>query len=114
MQQALIIAWGIDIHNSPKQQVSNARTCIERLANDPRVRAIYGSTGQSTGCVVLSETQNLQEAQRLASLIQVSGLPNCQVIPLLDGQQLVAGLQEAEKLTGAVPEAFKSALAGEP
>ena len=75
MQQALILAWGIEIPNSPKQQVSNARACIERLASDPRVRAIYGTTGQSTGCAVLCETQNLQEAQRLASLIQVSGLP---------------------------------------
>ena len=101
MSQSLIVAWGLEIPHSTRQQISNARACIEQLSRDPRIKTVYGATGQSTGCVVLVDVPNQQEVLRLVSLMQVSGLPNTQVIPLIGEQQLKIGLEEAEKISGS-------------
>ncbi len=38
MSQSIIVAWGLEIPHSTKQQISNARACIEQLSRDPRVQ----------------------------------------------------------------------------
>ena len=101
MSQAIIVGWGLELPQSTKQQIANARACIDQLSRDPRVKTVYGASGHSIGCVVLVDVPVQQEVSRLVSFMQVSGLPNTQVIPLIDEQQLIIGLEEAEKLSSS-------------
>lgn len=94
--QVMVIAEGVDLYTTPKAQISAVRACIEQLSKDPRVRNIWGFTGQSVGCCVIAEVPNAHEAQRLAAFLQVSGLPNAQVYPLVGGEQFHWGLEETE------------------
>jgi len=96
--QVLIVAEGLDIPTTPKTQMASVRACIEQLWKDPRVRNIWGFTGQSIGCCIVGEVANYHEAERLAAFLQVSGLPNTQVYPLVAGDQLQVGLEEAEAI----------------
>ena len=115
MSLSIIIAWGLEVPHTTRQQLSNTRACIEQLSKDPRVRSIYGAAGQSTGVVVMADVHSEQDSMRLASLMQVWGLPHTQVIPLIEEQQLRSGLEEAEKVNGngSAREAF-STLVGVP
>ena len=105
MQQALLITRSIEIAQASKTQVSSMRSCIEHLARDPRVKTIYGISGNSTGWAALCEFPNGQEADRLKALAQVYGQTNVEVIPLLPPEQLRAGLEEAERVAAAQPQA---------
>ena len=112
MQQALLITRSIEIAQASKAQVSSMRSCIENLARDPRVKTIYGISGNSTGWAALCEFPNGQEADRLAALAQVYGQTNVEVIPLLPPEQLRTGLEEAERIAGAQPQSFITPGAG--
>lgn len=70
------------------------------------VKEVYGISG-STGCTVRCEVPNLQEADRLVGLIQVSGLPNVEMITLIPAEQWVVGLEEFEKQAAAVPASLE-------
>ncbi len=107
-QQVLIVARGLDIPQAPKSQVAAMRSCVEQLARDPRVKIIYGTTGQSTGLCALVEVTSGLEAERLAAIAQVCGLTNVEIIPLVPPEQLRLGLQEAERVAEAVAVAQQS------
>lgn len=115
MQRSLILAWGIELPELSKQQISKARNCLQQLSSDPRVRTVYGGNGngRGTGLVVMTETQYPQESQQMANLLQVSGFSNVETIRLVEGQAFMAGLQEAEKIAGLAPEPKKSGVGGE-
>ena len=49
----------------------------------------------------------------MANLLQVSGFSNFETIHLVEGQAFMAGLQEAEKIAGLIPEPVTSGLGGE-
>ena len=104
MQQALLLTRSIEIAQASKAQVSSMRSCIEHLSKDPRVKAIYGVSGNSTGWAALCEFPNGQEADRLAALAQVYGQTNVEVIPLLPPEQLRTGLEEAERVASEHPQ----------
>ena len=108
MQQALLLTRSIEIAQASKTQVSSMRNCIEHLSRDPRVKTIYGISGNSTGWAALCEFpvgNGSHEAERLAALAQVYGQTNVEVIPLLPPEQLRAGLEEAERVASAGTQA---------
>ncbi len=115
MQRSLILAWGIELPELSKQQISKARNCLQHLSSDPRVRTVYGGNGngRGTGLVVMTETRYPQESQQVANLLQVSGFSNVETIHLVEGQAFMAGLQEAEKIAGLIPEPIKAGVGGE-
>jgi hypothetical protein len=98
MQQVLIIARGFDLTKASRPQVASMRSCVERLAQDPRVKSIHGYTGHSTGIAILTEVHNWQEADRIASLTRVYGLTDIEVFPLVSNDHLRTGLEEAERI----------------
>ena len=105
--QVLIIAKGLEPSQLSRAQIANIRQCEQQLVKDPREKEVYGITGQSTGCTVRCEVPNLQEADRLAGLVQVSGLPDVEMITLIPAQQWGVGLEELEKQAPAVPTTFE-------
>lgn len=111
MQQVLILARGFEIPQATRMQVSTMRTCVEQLERDPRVKAIYGISGHSIGCAVLCEVSTWQDADRVAAILQVSGLPNVEFVNLLPGEQLKVGLEEAERFATISPYRQTSAPA---
>lgn len=116
MQRSLILAWGIDIPPTSKQQIASTRAFIQHVAGDPRVKKIYGACPESngngytqrTGLVLVCESQHPQEIEQLANLLQVSGFPSTNIIHLVDGEKLMAGLQEAERFAGIAPELVRT------
>ena len=102
-QQVLIIAQGLEIPQASKAHIASMRACVEQFVRDPRVKAVYGVTRQSTGIALLCQVPNWEEADRLAAVAQVCGLTNIEMIPLVPAEQLRAGLQEVERTAEAVP-----------
>lgn len=108
MQQALIVARGIEVPLASKTQVKGMRAAVENLERDPRVKTVYGFTGHSTGLAILSEVPNWKEAERIASLARVYGLTDVEIFPLLPTEQLRTGLEEAEKIAIPFPQELVS------
>ncbi len=106
MQQILLLTRSLEIAHSSKTQLGNMRSCVEQLSKDPRVKAIYGVTGQDTGWAALCEVPNREEANRLASLAEVYGQSNVEIVSLMSSQHLLAGLEEAERIAPEAPQAF--------
>lgn len=52
------------------------------------------------------EVKDLREAEGIAGLAQLTGLPNTEIVPLMSAEQFKAGLEEAEKIAGLMPEAI--------
>jgi hypothetical protein len=102
-QQILILAEAFDALHASKPQLSNVRTFIDQISRDPRVKSIYGTNGQGTGCALWCDVPNYQEADRIAALAQVYGLANVQIIHLVPTEQLRVGLQEAERFAPQQP-----------
>ena len=47
---------------------------IQHLASDPRVKVVYGGTGEKArGLVVLTETEYPQESEQLSNMLRVAG-----------------------------------------
>ncbi|MBI4310501.1 MAG: hypothetical protein HY681_01860 [Chloroflexi bacterium] len=104
MQQWLIEGRGPDLSQATPQQLANISLCIQQLARDPRAKAVYGTTGHSTGCCVIAEVASKEEVQRIVGFMQISGLSQCEVTPLVNASQFRAGLQEAQKAVGTKQE----------
>ena len=110
MQQILLLTRSIEIAHSSKTQVGNMRSCVEQLSKDPRVKAIYGVTGQDTGWAALCEVPNREEANRLAALAEVYGQTNVEIVALMPSEHLLAGLEEAERIAPDAPHAFSGSF----
>ena len=110
MQYALLVSRGIDISRASPKQVSNLRACVEQLAKDPRVTTIYGVTNQSTGWAAWCEVSDRQEVERLAAMAELCGQTEVEIIQLTPSERLRAGLEEIEKASGVVPQAFSHAF----
>ena len=115
MQRSLILAWGVEIRPTSREQVSTALGTIQHLASDPRVKVVYGGTGeQARGLVVLTETEYPQECEQVANMLRVAGFNNVQVIQLIEKEQFVSGLREAAKRSGIVHEELEAILREQP
>ena len=114
MQQILLLTRSIEIAHSSKTQVGNMRSCVEQLSKDPRVKAIYGVTGQDTGWAALCEVPNREEASRLAALAEVYGQSNVEIVALMPSEHLLAGLEEAERIAPDTPQAFSPSFQEQP
>lgn len=104
MPQTLLLARSLNIARASRAQVGNMRNCIEQLARDPRVKSIYGIAGEETGFAALCESPDRRDAERLAALAQVHGQAEVEVIPLLSGEQVLTGLEEAQRVAPAAPQ----------
>lgn len=115
MQRALILAWGIEIRPTSREQVSTALGTIQHLASDPRVKVVYGATGEKArGLVVLTETEYPQESEQLSNMLRVAGFTNVQVIQLVEKEQFMSGLREVAKRSGIIHEELEAILSEQP
>ena len=105
MPKSFVLAWGIDIASPTREHIANARSMIQRIKADPRVNAVYGATGHSTGIVLDVETEH---AQRVANLLKVAGMPKVQVIQVVPEHEFMEGLEEAERIAGTISAAFRN------
>lgn len=110
MQQILLLTRSLEIAQSSKKQVGNMRSCVQLLAKDPRVKSIYGITGQETGWAALCEVPNREEANRIAALAEVYGQSNVEIVALTPFEHLLTGLEEAERIAPDAPQGFSASF----
>ena len=115
MQRSLILAWGIEIRPTSREQVATALGTIQHLASDPRVKVVYGGTGEKArGLVVLTETEYPQESEQISNMMRVAGFNNVQVIQLVEKEQFMSGLREVAKRSGIIHEELEAILSEQP
>ena len=115
MQKSLILAWGIEIRPTSREQVSTALGTIQTLASDPRVKAVYGGTGEKArGLVVITEAEYTQESEQISNMLRVAGFNNVQLVQLVEKEQFISGLREGAKRAGIIHEELEAILSQQP
>jgi len=77
---------------------ASLKAALEQIGKDPRVTASWALAGESSGCCLLVEVGCLEEAEVIASFLQLAAPTVTRLLPLVSAQQLLAGLREAERI----------------
>jgi hypothetical protein len=97
MERYLLLARG-STRTSTKAKGPTIRASIEQLSRDPTVKATYGyiENGQVV-FALLCEVPSAREAEQLATMAQMYGLPCVEALPLLPVDDLRAGFEEGDR-----------------